>query len=168
MSEVAARRYRDRVAVLPALLERSSHLATLREARDTARRGRGVFVLLGGEAGGGKTALLRRFAAECDRVLWGACDPLFTPRPLGPFVDIAHETGGELRDLLDAGAKAQYCLERRTGVGGVEIVGDGDRVVAHRAEQRGAVGDRLVRRRDERPAQRRARAEGGPHGRATV
>ena len=93
------------MAVLPALLERSSHLATLREARDTARRGRGVLVLLGGEAGGGKTALLRRFATECDRVLWGACDPLFTPRPLGPFVDIAHETGGELRELLDAGAK---------------------------------------------------------------
>ena len=25
------------------------------------------------------------------RVLWGACDALFTPRPLGPFVDIADE-----------------------------------------------------------------------------
>ena len=93
------------MAALSALLERSPHLATLREARETARRGRGMLVLLGGEAGGGKTALLRSFAAECDRVLWGACDPLFTPRPLGPFVDIAHETGGELRDLLDAGAK---------------------------------------------------------------
>ena len=27
---------------------------------------------------------------------WGACDGLFTPRPLGPFLDIAGQLGGEL------------------------------------------------------------------------
>jgi ATP/maltotriose-dependent transcriptional regulator MalT len=50
---------------------------------------RGRLVLVGGEAGVGKTALLRRF---CDnragraRVLWGACDALFTPADAGgPF-----------------------------------------------------------------------------------
>jgi DNA-binding CsgD family transcriptional regulator/tetratricopeptide (TPR) repeat protein len=91
------------------LLERSHHLSALRGALATTLSAhRGVLLLLAGEAGGGKTTLLRRFCADCqpvDRVLWGACDPLFTPRPLGPFIDIAQETAGELRDLVAAGAK---------------------------------------------------------------
>jgi DNA-binding CsgD family transcriptional regulator/tetratricopeptide (TPR) repeat protein len=91
------------------LFERSRHLTELRDAFDTVLAGPGgVLVLLGGEAGGGKTALVRRFVGglgKRGRVLWGACDPLFTPRPLGPVVDIARVVGGELQDLLDAGAK---------------------------------------------------------------
>jgi DNA-binding CsgD family transcriptional regulator/tetratricopeptide (TPR) repeat protein len=39
------------------------------------------------------------------RVLWGACDALFTPRPLGPLLDIAQSTGGELEELVESGAK---------------------------------------------------------------
>jgi len=72
-----------------------------REAATPGRRG-GVLVLLGGEAGSGKTALLRQFARDEAGVLWGSCDPLFTPRPLGPFVDLADE----LHDLVNNGAKA--------------------------------------------------------------
>ncbi|REF99962.1 AAA ATPase-like protein [Asanoa ferruginea] len=86
-------------------MERARHLRSLRSALDTVAGGGGVLVLLGGEAGGGKTALVREFCRTADPVLWGACDPLFTPRPLGPFVDIAHDLGGELHDLLEAGAK---------------------------------------------------------------
>ncbi|HST24796.1 MAG TPA: LuxR C-terminal-related transcriptional regulator [Gaiellaceae bacterium] len=37
-------------------------------------------------------------------MLWGACDALFTPRPLGPLVDVAAETGGEFAELVEAGA----------------------------------------------------------------
>lgn len=90
------------------LLERSRHLMALREAMTWAFGPHGgALVILGGEAGGGKTALVRRFCAEPEvrRVLWGACDPLFTPRPLGPFVDIAQECGGELLDLVQSGAR---------------------------------------------------------------
>jgi DNA-binding CsgD family transcriptional regulator len=91
------------------LLEREHHLSTLRAALATTRGGRGgILVLLAGDAGGGKTALVRRFLAGCEpveRVLWGSCDPLFTPRPLGPFLDIAQETGGELKELVASGAK---------------------------------------------------------------
>jgi hypothetical protein len=51
------------------LLERSEHLRTLHAAADSG----GVLVLLDGEAGGGKTALLRQFRAERgSRFLWGA------------------------------------------------------------------------------------------------
>jgi DNA-binding CsgD family transcriptional regulator len=92
----------------PPLLERSAHLSALRDAHAVTAGGRGMVVLVGGEAGGGKTTLLRRFRADLPdgvRVLWGACDPLFTPRPLSPFVDIALDIGGEIGDLVDAGAK---------------------------------------------------------------
>ena len=39
------------------------------------------------------------------RVLWGACDPLFTPRPLGPLLDVAEVVGGELAELVRAEAR---------------------------------------------------------------
>jgi DNA-binding CsgD family transcriptional regulator len=68
---------------------------------------RGRLVLVGGEAGVGKTALLRRFCEplRSARILWGACDALFTPRPLGPFLDIAQITSGELEELVSSGAR---------------------------------------------------------------
>ena len=47
------------------------------------------------------------------------------------------------------------------GVGRVEVVADDGLALAHRADDRGAVGDRLVGRRRERPAQRPAGPEAG-------
>ena len=91
-----------------ALLERAPALAVLEEAFTTVREtsgGRLVFVC--GEIGAGKTALLRRFCeatGDRARVLWGACDPLFAPRPLGPLLDIARVTGGDFAHLVQAGA----------------------------------------------------------------
>ena len=38
---------------------------------------------------------------------WGACDGLFTPRPLGPLFDLAGQLGGELLDLCRAGARRE-------------------------------------------------------------
>jgi class 3 adenylate cyclase/tetratricopeptide (TPR) repeat protein len=94
-----------------ALLERDGAISALAEVlRDVARTRRGRLVSVTGEAGVGKTSLLRRFCAEQDgapRVVWGACDPLFTPRPLGPLVDVAEATGGELLHVMDEGAKPQ-------------------------------------------------------------
>jgi DNA-binding CsgD family transcriptional regulator/tetratricopeptide (TPR) repeat protein len=81
------------------LLERGELIDALGAALDRAAAGRGRLVLVAGEAGVGKTALVRRFCDELGRsarVLWGACDPLFTPRPLGPFLDIAQDAGSEL------------------------------------------------------------------------
>ncbi|HEX6338847.1 MAG TPA: AAA family ATPase [Jiangellaceae bacterium] len=78
-----------------ALLERHTQLAALAAAERDAARGQGSLVLVTGEAGAGKTALLRRFANQSSaRFAWGMCDELVTPRPLGPFRDMfAHLTG---------------------------------------------------------------------------
>jgi DNA-binding CsgD family transcriptional regulator len=90
------------------LLEREPVLEDLRAAVAEARAGRGGVVLVAGEAGVGKTAVVRSFCAEVGAsalVLWGDCEALHTPRPLGPFVDIAQATGGTLLELVEVGAK---------------------------------------------------------------
>ena len=85
------------------LLEREELLALLEHARSEG--GRLVFV--GGEAGVGKTSLVRAFGARTDaRILAGACENLATPSPLGPFADVADRAGGRLADAL-AGADAR-------------------------------------------------------------
>jgi len=73
------------------LLERDELLAVLGGHGRSAAQGCGHTVLVAGEAGIGKTALLERFTAEfgSGRVLWGGCEALATPRPLGPLHDIA-------------------------------------------------------------------------------
>ena len=94
-----------------ALLERDDATSALSESLvDVARTRRGRLVFVTGEAGVGKTSVLRRFCADqhdAPRLLWGACDPLFTPRPLGPLVDVAEATGGELLHVVDEGGKPQ-------------------------------------------------------------
>jgi hypothetical protein len=86
------------------LLEREAQLRDLHAALELARQGRGTTVLLSGEAGIGKTSLLRAFAAQVApnaRVLVGTCEDLLTPRPLGPFRDMARDAGGALAGLGD-------------------------------------------------------------------
>jgi DNA-binding CsgD family transcriptional regulator/tetratricopeptide (TPR) repeat protein len=91
------------------LLERSEQLEVLSETlADAIGSSRGRVVLVAGEAGIGKTALLRRFCAGVNgsaRVLWAGCDPLFTPRPLGPVLDLAGMIGGEVAARAAAGAR---------------------------------------------------------------
>ena len=86
------------------LLERDAPLDALLAAARRAAAGRGSMVLLEGEAGIGKTSLLREFTARVDsgcRVLWGWCEALFTPRPLGPLQDMAHALDPRVGALLD-------------------------------------------------------------------
>jgi len=90
------------------LLERTSQLQALHSALDQvkAREGEGCVALVYGEAGIGKTSLVEHFIDEYRtkwRILQGACDSLFTPRPLGPLHDIALQTQGQLLGLLDTG-----------------------------------------------------------------
>lgn len=93
-----------RIVGEPELAERERELATLASALAEATAGRGGMAVITGEAGAGKTALLRAFCAappsSAARVLWGMCDALLTPQPLGPLHDIAAETSDALRELL--------------------------------------------------------------------
>ena len=59
------------------------------------------------------------------RFLSGACDPLFTPRPLGPFLDVAEQTDGRLEELVAGGAMPHdiaLALARELGVRGPTIL----------------------------------------------
>ena len=100
---------RDHGHVDTGLLERADELGVLHGcAAELAARGRGRVVLASGEAGIGKTALLRRFSGEVPRqftTVWGTCDPLFTPRPLGPLLEPAAELGGDLKTLVSGEAR---------------------------------------------------------------
>jgi len=76
------------------LLEREGSLERLQAAVDATEAGSGRIVLVAGEAGVGKTALLRAFVERVrgsSRVLQGSCDALFTPRPLGPFLQMGED-----------------------------------------------------------------------------
>ncbi|HSK35474.1 MAG TPA: AAA family ATPase [Actinomycetota bacterium] len=89
------------------LLERDAELRRLRETLRGAGQGRGSVVLVSGEAGIGKTSLVRVFAREAAgraRVLAGACDDLVTPRTLGPFRDMARGAAPALAAAVEPGA----------------------------------------------------------------
>src|SRR4051812_35265171 len=89
------------------LLERDVELDELTSLLERVASAEGHLVLLGGEAGVGKTALVNHLsdrAGATVRVLIGTCDPLSTPRPLGPLLDIAREASGDLARLVAADA----------------------------------------------------------------
>ncbi|TFZ04563.1 AAA family ATPase [Ramlibacter rhizophilus] len=97
------------------LLEREHAIAGLEAARARARDGAGSTVLVLGEAGIGKTALLDDFVRRHRGiVLWGGCEALTTPRPLGPLYDFADAAGSRLRAVLggsDRGAMFASVLD---------------------------------------------------------
>jgi DNA-binding CsgD family transcriptional regulator len=87
------------------LLEREAELALLDRALGRARAGDGQVVLVGGEAGIGKSTLVERFVDRLgaqDLVLRGYCEPLATPSPLAPLYDIARQMDGAILHLLES------------------------------------------------------------------
>ena len=88
------------------LLERERCFADLAEWLRNSGERAGCLALVAGEAGIGKTVLLQEFShlQRDARVLWGACDALFTPRPLAPLHDIARQTQGALLAAMNSGA----------------------------------------------------------------
>lgn len=98
------------------LLEREALLSELeRYAQAAFRAGSGAALFVGGEAGAGKSALVREFTASrvagAD-VLYGACDAMSAPRPLGPVADFAGMLGEEFRSLVRSGEQRQQIFER--------------------------------------------------------
>ena len=105
------------------MLERDTQLASLAEYAGEARQGDGRLVLIAGEAGVGKSALVEQLERGLPEATWywGACDGLFTPRPLGPLFDMASKLGGELLELCRADAPREElfsALLRQVGAPG--------------------------------------------------
>ena len=88
------------------VLERAAELEALSAAVAEAGRGRGRVVLVAGEAGIGKTTLVRAFLAAVSgqvRPLVGGCDDLIAPRTFGALRDAARAARGPLAAALAAG-----------------------------------------------------------------
>jgi DNA-binding CsgD family transcriptional regulator/tetratricopeptide (TPR) repeat protein len=91
------------------LLERDSALSALHAAAAAACAGRGRVVVVEGEAGIGKSSLLRAFLGglgEEFQMLAGGCDDLLAPRALAPLRDAVRATPGPLASSLDGPADA--------------------------------------------------------------
>jgi predicted ATPase len=95
------------------LLERKTALDVLSEIAAQARSGEGRLLLLEGEAGVGMSTLLEQFMHDLpdSRLLSGACDGMFTPRPLGPLFDIAQQVHGRLHSLCRAAASREELFD---------------------------------------------------------
>lgn len=77
-------------------LERTALLRRLEDFLAESANGCGRLVCIAGEAGAGKSTLAQALAGaarERVRVLWGACEDLSTPQPLGPLHDLARRGG---------------------------------------------------------------------------
>ena len=88
------------------VLERAAELTALSAAVTEARRGQGRVVLVVGEAGIGKTTLVKAFLSAVSgqvRTLVGGCDDLIAPLSFGPLRDAARATRGPLAAALAAG-----------------------------------------------------------------
>jgi DNA-binding CsgD family transcriptional regulator len=86
------------------LIEREVFLASLQNRLEMVEEGDGHCVLISGEAGIGKTSLVKEFCKDkkknC-RVYIGTCDSLFTPRPLGPVYDILWQMKESVENMVN-------------------------------------------------------------------
>ena len=90
------------------LVERDSELQVLHRVLSRLAHGSGSGVAVVGEPGAGKSALVDAACSRQEglRVLRGRCDPLGTPRPLGPFRDLL-----QLAPRLTGGSLPEECEE---------------------------------------------------------
>ena len=81
------------------LIEREALLIFLQTQFNNVAEGEGHCVCVCGEAGIGKTALVKAFCKQQQddcKIYFGACDALFTPRPLAPLYDILWQVNSDL------------------------------------------------------------------------
>ncbi|HET6746422.1 MAG TPA: AAA family ATPase, partial [Candidatus Limnocylindria bacterium] len=131
-AEVRARSSAPAAGDAMPLIERAEQLAALDELLNHATKGTGRLALVRGEAGAGKTALLRAFLRDVPDNLdaaIGYCDGIATPRPLSPIHDLARALGNGLADLLQRSATREEirdhllgCYQRKPAVLAIEDV----------------------------------------------
>lgn len=93
------------------LIERGEALGALQAALHAVTEdGKGRIALVAGEAGIGKTSVLRAFAAAnaATPLWWGGCDALQTPHPLAPLHDIARDSQPHWREALGGARPALF------------------------------------------------------------
>jgi DNA-binding CsgD family transcriptional regulator len=81
------------------LIERAGFLASLQTEFQRMAAGEGHCIFVSGEAGIGKTSLVKAFCKELKNrcnIYQGSCDALFTPRPLAPLYDILLQMRNDL------------------------------------------------------------------------
>lgn len=125
---------------LPRIVGRETEREQLRAAVEATCTGNGGLVLIGGEAGIGKTTLVEQLAVDAvdrgARVLTGACYDLATTPPYGPWIEI-------LRNPPEGGSASELALALSQG----EARGD----VASQAELFESVRELLSAMASERP-----------------
>ncbi|MGQ8364352.1 AAA family ATPase [Glaciecola sp. 1036] len=83
------------------LLERDLAIQQFKQAAELSKHS-GKLLLIKGEAGVGKTVLLEhmRLALQ-QQFIWSGCDPLSTPKPYAPILEIAGAISNDLIDVLE-------------------------------------------------------------------
>jgi DNA-binding CsgD family transcriptional regulator/tetratricopeptide (TPR) repeat protein len=138
------------------LLERGDELGLLARAVQDARGGSGCFVLVGGEAGIGKTSLVRAMRASLPAdvtFVSAGCEPLSVPVPLAPLRELLHASDAGDLDAAHSDDRVTWArsvlttlTNRRPAVAAIEDAHWADpltldvlRLVARRVEETGVV-----------------------------
>ena len=112
------------------LIERDVFMTSLYEHFENVAGGEGHCILLSGEAGFGKSVLVKAFCKDqrdnCT-IYQGACDDLFTPRPLAPLYDVLWQVNKERWPVAPTGEErsvlfADFFQELSTKKGRLLIV----------------------------------------------
>ena len=109
----------------PAFVGRAEELAVLDAAAASADHDGVATVLIGGDAGMGKTRLVEEWCSRARDVVvaTGFCSPVGGQgRPYGPLVGILRDAGRQLADGPDAGVLVP--VSRALGLTGPEVIDD--------------------------------------------
>ncbi|HRH59288.1 MAG TPA: AAA family ATPase, partial [Chitinophagaceae bacterium] len=85
------------------LIERDDFLEILRSEFKNIPGGEGRCIFVNGEAGIGKTSLVKAFCKSVKdkcRIFQGTCDALFAPRPLAPLYDIILQLRNDMPESI--------------------------------------------------------------------